>query len=174
MTTTHRVLVAGMGNELLGDDGFGILAAQRCAQADLGADVTVVEAGIAGIGLVQDLMDRYDTVIVLDAVDRDGPPGSLHVLEITVPELSELDVDQRRALLADMHHTVPSKVLILARALGVLPGRSYLVGCQPMSVELGAGLSAPVAAALDAVVDQVRQLAARHHPTHASARAGAA
>lgn len=155
---SERVLIAGIGNELMGDDGFGIAAAQRCAAAELGADVTVVQSGIAGIGLVQDLMDRYDTVIVLDTVDRDAPPGSLHVLEIVVPELAAIDEDERRHLLADMHYTVPSRVMILARALGVLPRRAYLVGCQPLAMELGIGLSEPVHAAVDVVVHRVRAL----------------
>lgn len=155
---TGRVLVAGMGNELLGDDGFGIAAARRCAAAGLGDHVTIVEAGIAGIGLVQDLMDRYLTVVILDAADRGGEPGSLHVLEVTVPDLAALDPLERRELVADMHATVPSRVLVLARALGVLPRSAYLVGCQPASMELGDPLSEPVARAIGPAVDRVRFL----------------
>lgn len=155
-----RVLIAGMGNELMGDDGFGIAAARRCAAAGLDPEVRVVEAGIAGIGLVQDLMDRYDTVIVLDTVERGSAPGSVHVLEISVPELDTLDGDERRRLLADMHHAVPSRVMILARALGVLPRRAYIVGCQPQAMELGIGLSAPVEDAVDLALARVRELLA--------------
>lgn len=154
------VLVAGMGNELLGDDAFGIVAARRCAEARLGPDVRVVEAGIAGIGLVQDLMDGYDTVIILDAVDRGSPPGSVHVLEVSVPDLRCLSPTERRELLADMHETVPSRVLVLAEALGVLPRASFVVGCQPQSMELGVGLSAPVRAAIEPALDRVRHLVA--------------
>lgn len=153
-----RVLIAGIGNELMGDDGFGIAVAQRCADIELGPDVRIVEAGIAGIGLVQDLMDHYDTVILLDALDGDGAPGSVHVLGIVVPELDEMDDDERRRLLTDMHYTVPSRVMILAQALGVLPRQAYLVGCQPLTTELGMGLSAPVAAGVDVAVDRVRDL----------------
>ena len=160
---SERVLIAGIGNELMGDDGFGIAAAQRCAAAELGADVTVVQSGIAGIGLVQDLMDRYDMVIVLDTVDQGAVPGSLHVLEIVVPELAAIDADNRRQLLADMHYTVPSRVMILARALGVLPRRAYLVGCQPLAMDLGIGLSEPVNAALNEVVHRVRDLVTGPH-----------
>lgn len=161
---TDRVLVAGMGNELLGDDGFGIAAARRCAAAGLGDHVIVVEAGIAGIGLVQDLMDRYETVIILDAVDRGGAPGSLHLLEVTVPDLVALDPIERRELVADMHDTIPSRVLVLARALGVLPRAAYLVGCQPASMELGDALSDPVARAVEVAVDRVRSLV--RHEAH--------
>lgn len=159
-----RVLIAGIGNELLGDDGFGIAVAQRCAAMNLGPDVRIVEAGIAGIGLVQDLMDRYDTIIILDALDGDEVPGSVRVLEIVVPKLAEMDDDDRRRLLTDMHYTVPSRVMILAQALGVLPRQTYMVGCQPLTIELGIGLSAPVAAGVDVAVAHVRDLV-----SHASA-----
>lgn len=155
---TGGTLVAGVGNELMGDDGFGILAARRCAHAGLGPDVRVVEAGIAGIGLVQDLMDRYDTVIVLDTVDRGSAPGTLHVLEITVPEIESMTYADRWELLTDMHYTIPSRVMILARALGVLPEKAYLVGCQPVQMELGHGLSDQVAASIDGAAARVRQL----------------
>lgn len=161
---TDRILVAGMGNELLGDDGFGIAAARRCAAAGLGDHVTVVEAGIAGIGLVQDLMDRYETVVILDAVDRGREPGSLHVLEITVPDLATLGPLERRELVADMHATIPSRVLVLAQALGVLPRSAYLVGCQPASVELGDPLSAAVRRAVGPAVERVRSLV--RHEAH--------
>ncbi len=170
---SERVLIAGIGNELMGDDGFGIAAAQRCFASNLGPDVTVVEAGIAGIGLVQDLMDGYDTVIVLDTVDRGATPGSLHALEIVVPELDAIDADERRQLLTDMHYTVPSRVMILARALGVLPRHAYLVGCQPLAMELGVGLSPAVQAAVDAAIEHVRDLLL-HARSSASAPAGAA
>lgn len=158
--TGGGILVAGMGNELLGDDGFGIAAARRCAAAGLGADVRVVEAGIAGIGLVQDLMDRYDTVIILDAVNRGSRPGAVHVFEVSVPDVRTLTAVERRELLADMHATVPSRVLVLAQALGVLPRAAYLVGCEPRSLDLGDPLSPPVAAALDVALDRVRGLVA--------------
>jgi hydrogenase maturation protease len=153
-----RLLVAGVGNELMGDDGFGIAAAERCAKAGLGPDVSIVQSGIAGIGLVQDLMDGYDTVIILDAVDRGSDPGTIHVLELVTPAIESMSDHDRWELLTDMHYTIPSRVMILARALGVLPAKSYLVGCQPGDMELGHGLSGPVAAAVDEAVARTREI----------------
>lgn len=155
-----RVLVAGMGNELLGDDGFGIAAARACSASGLGPEVTVVEAGIAGIGLVQDLMEGYEVVVILDAVDRGAAPGSLHTLEITVPDLERVDPDERERLVMDMHYTVPSRVMLLAQALDVLPEHAYLVGCQPHRTELAIGLSPAVSAAIGPAVERVRHLVA--------------
>lgn len=153
-----RVLVAGVGNELLGDDGFGIAAARAYAASGPGAGIRVVESGIAGIGLVQDLMDPFDGVIVLDAVERGAAAGTIHVLALDVPGPGQLSGEEREVLLADMHHTVPARAMVLARALGVLPPHAYLVGCEPSSMDLEAALSPAVASAVPRAVEQVDRL----------------
>jgi hydrogenase maturation protease len=160
---TRRVLVAGMGSELQRDDAFGLEVVRRLASGrfELPETARVFEAGTAGIGLVQELLDRYDALIVVDAVDRDGEPGRLYVLEVDAGS-GQLSDEETRELLADMHYTVPSRVLVLARALGVLPERVYLVGCQPADLELGLELSPIVAGMVDqaaeTVVDMTRML----------------
>ncbi|MCP5940174.1 hydrogenase maturation protease, partial [Klebsiella pneumoniae] len=72
-----RVLVAGMGNDLRGDDGFGIAAARRFEEAGVPEGVAVYESGIGGIGLVQELMGGYEALVVLDATDRGEEPGTV-------------------------------------------------------------------------------------------------
>ena len=139
-----HMLVAGMGNDLCGDDGFGIIAARRFVAAGVPEGVRVVEPGSGGISLVQDLMDGYETLIILDAVDRGGVPGTVYLLETEVPVFAELSAEQQREFLADMHATVPSRVLTLAQALGVLPASIYILGCQPETFEFGMELSASV------------------------------
>lgn len=140
-----KVLIAGMGNQLQGDDGFGVAVAQLLAARDLGGDVTVREFGIGGIHLVQELLSGYDALLIVDAVDRRSKPGTLHVLEPKVPELPSLPFEQRRDFLADTHWADPGRVLILAKALGVLPRRVLVVGCQPEELQdLSPALSATV------------------------------
>lgn len=152
---TSRVLVAGIGNDLCQDDGFGIVLARRLAAIQLPPSVQVVESGIGGIGLVQDLMDGYDTVVILDAVDRGSAPGTLFLLETQVPDLASLPEESRQAFLADMHYTVPSRALTLAQALGVLPSRVFILGCQPLEYGLGLGLSEPVQRAVDQAIHRL-------------------
>lgn len=139
-----RVLVAGMGNDLCQDDGFGIVAVRRFLAAGVPEGVRVVEPGSGGISLVQELMEGYEALVIVDAVDRGGEPGTVYLLETEVPDFATLPEEQQRDFLADMHATVPSRVLTLAQALGVLPGVIYILGCQPQQYELGMGLSAPV------------------------------
>ncbi len=145
------MLVVGMGNDLCRDDGFGIIAARRFAESGTPEGVRVYEAGTGGVGLVHELMDGYETLIILDAVDRGGEPGTLYLLETEVPE-------RQGEFTADMHYTVPSKALIMARALGVLPPRVYILGCQPKDWGLGMELSPRVKASVPQAVERLRAL----------------
>lgn len=153
----RTVLVAGVGNILRGDDGFGVALVRELEtrRADLPAGISLVEIGIGGIGLVLALQDGYDALLIADAVDRGGAPGSLYLLEPEVPDLAQWPFEQRHDFLADMHMTTPARALVLARALGVLPPRVYLLGCQPTTCDdLVIGLSPPVADALAAAVER--------------------
>ncbi len=156
-----------MGNVLRGDDGFGVAVAQRLLQrGQLAPDVRVVEVGIGGIHLVQELMDGYEALIVVDAVERGSAPGTVHLLAADVPDLATWPEDERADFLADMHYTTPTKALTLARALDVLPRQVFILGCQPVEAEaLGLGLSEPVAwAVADAValIEEVTQRLRSH------------
>lgn len=155
-----RILIAGVGNVLRGDDGFGVAVAQSLAAgANLPEGVEVFEAGIAGVPLVQELMDGYDALIVADAVERDGAPGTVYVIEPEVGDPSMIDPAAFHASLADAHYTEPSKVLVLAKALEVLPPVYFVVGCQPAGYdELGAELSEPVRKAVGVAVGRIESL----------------
>ena len=158
-----KILIAGMGNILRRDDGFGVEVARRLAVQLLTSDeVRVIEVGIGGIHLVQELMDGYDALVVVDALERGSAPGTLHILEAEVPDLATWPEQQRQDFLADMHYTTPAKALILAKALGVLPPKVYIVGCQPSEVdELGIGLSALVEQATAETIRTIEQIVAQ-------------
>jgi len=156
-----RVLVAGMGNDLRQDDGFGIAVIRRFAAAGVPEGVRVYESGIAGIGLVQELMDGYEALIIVDAVDRDEEPGSVFLLEADVPVQEELTEESRQEFLADTHLTVPSQALTLAGALHILPQTVYILGCQPKECGLGVDLSEPVERGVTEVVESLRELTVR-------------
>lgn len=158
--STGRVLVVGVGNLLRGDDGFGIVVAQRLeTHPALPDGVRVTETGIAGVGLVQDLMDRYDALVIVDAVSRGGAPGTVYLLEPGVPDIRALRDDERRAFLADLHQVEPSRALGLAAALGILPATVRILGCEPAECDDAViGLTPRVAHAADVAVDRVLRL----------------
>lgn len=157
-----RLLVAGMGNLLRGDDGFGVEVVRQLAESsDLPANVEVIEVGIGGIHLVQELMSRpgYDGLLVIDAVDRQSEPGRVCVLEASVPDLQQLPEEVRRDFLADMHYAIPARALVLAKALNVLPAKTWIVGCQPEIWEdYEMGLSQPVQEAIGEALIQIKRL----------------
>ena len=156
-----RVLVAGMGNDLRQDDGFGIEVIRRFFGDGVPEGVRVYESGIAGIGLVQELMDGYEALVIVDATDRGEEPGTVYLLEVEVLGPEELTEESRQEYLADTHLTVPSKALTLARALEVLPPRVYILGCQPKEHELGMGLSEPVERGVVDAVERLQELTRR-------------
>jgi hydrogenase maturation protease len=153
--TPLRVLVAGIGNVFLGDDGWGVALAGRLAARDLPRGVDVVDFGIRGMDLAY-AMAEYDVAIFLDATPRGAAPGTLYVIE---PELDDIEMT------VDAHGMDPVKVLALARTLGTdaLP-RTLVVGCEPrtrMSAEdehIVAELTEPVRASLDRAVSLVEDL----------------
>jgi hydrogenase maturation protease len=152
-----RILIAGVGNVLRGDDGFGV-EVLRSLKREIGsqADVTFYESGIAGIGLVQQLLDGYDALIILDAFDRGAAPGTVFVQE---PDMASLAAPGRMREPVDLHQADPEVVLRLAATLAALPRRVWVVGCQATHCdELGAGLSEAVRRAVPTALRQVHDL----------------
>lgn len=155
-----RTLIAGVGNILRGDDGFGVAVAQKLIDSNkYGDDVTIIETGIAGIPLVQELMNGCDLLIIADTVHRGGLPGTVYVLEPQVPDIEDESGNRLHQSLADAHYSDPSKVLILAKALGVLPLKIFLIGCEPADYdELGADLSPAVKRAVLVALEKIDSL----------------
>lgn len=151
-----KILVAGVGNLLQGDDGFGVEVAHRLQKTELPPEVTVVETGMGGIHLVQEILAGFDVLIMVDAVDRGRPAGTVMLIEPEIDSAAGMTPMQRHDYLADMHYTRPSKALMLAQALNILPERTMLVGCQPAVMDrLEKKLSPRVAAAVDIAVAQI-------------------
>lgn len=161
-----KTLVAGVGNVLLRDDGFGVEVARRLAeQAHQSADFKIIDVGIGGIHLVLELMNGYDVLVIADAAQQRSSPGTLQVLEAEVDDLADWTDEERSEFLADMHYTTPGKALILAKALRVLPDKVWLVGCQPGDIsDLGIGLTSPVSAAANTAVRKIIEMT-RQAPT---------
>jgi hydrogenase maturation protease len=157
---TGRMLIAGVGNIFLGDDGFGVEVANRLAQADLPDWVQVADYGISGMHLAYDLAEGYETTILVDASPQGHEPGTVFVMELepgTGPAAApEGPVAGSRVF--DGHGMQPDVVFGVLDMLGVEAGKVLLVGCEPASTEPNIGLSAPVAAAVDGAVRTVLDL----------------
>ena len=138
VTQPIRVLIAGVGNLLRGDDGFGVEVARRLLASSPrvpGAVVTVIETGIGGIHLVQELLAGYDALVILDAVERGAAPGTLFLLEPERVEPSSWPPEVRRDFFADTHYAEPGHALALAEGIGARPPRVLVIGCQVAAVD---------------------------------------
>lgn len=150
------VLVAGVGNIFLGDDGFGVEVARRLAEHPLPPHVELVDSGVRGVHLAYQMLDGYHTVVLVDAVRLSAEPGTVRLIDTggTRPETPPTGTGRP---LVDGHHMTPDAVLALLDHLsagtgGARPERVLVLGCEPESLEEGIGLSAPVAAAVDEAV----------------------
>jgi hydrogenase maturation protease len=152
------ILVAGIGNVFMGDDGFGVAVAERLARRRLPEGVRVEDFGIRGIDLVHALQDDPDVAILVDALPGEAEPGTLTVLEPDVGDDEPAGVEP--------HAMDPVSVLRTARRLGASPGRTLIVGCEPLVRMTGdepdvvMELSPPVAGAVEEAVALVESLLA--------------
>ncbi|QBJ96114.1 hydrogenase maturation protease [Rhodococcus sp. ABRD24] len=149
--TTHRILLAGIGNIFLGDDGFGPAVLGRVAAGPLPTGVRAVDYGIGGMHLAYDLLGDWDALILVDAVPGRGNPGAVRVFEVD-PGKTGI------ATQLDAHAMDPGSVFASVEALGGTLPRTIVVGCQAACVAEGIGLSAPVAAAVDGAIEAIGRL----------------
>ena len=152
-----RILIAGIGNVFLGDDGFGVEVVKRLAGRELPEGVEVKDFGIRGMDLAYALQDGYELVVFVDATPRGGEPGTVYLIEPEVEDDGEVTLDT--------HGMDPVKVIKLSRALGARPTRTLVVGCEPRVVlggedydEMLMELSEPVRVAVDEAVKLVESL----------------
>jgi len=167
---SERILVAGIGNIFLGDDGFGVEVVRRLLDCRLPEGVEVADFGIRGFDLAYALLDGYDATILVDTTQRGGEPGTLYVIE---PDLA--DSNGPGQAMIETHNINPTEVLSLVAAHGGRLGRLWVVGCEPATFgpDDGGhmGLSPPVLAAVEEAVELVRSLIAEVRAVDGATRA---
>jgi hydrogenase maturation protease len=160
---TGKLLIAGVGNIFLGDDGFGVEVANRLSAVELPDWAHVVDYGIRGMHLAYDLASGYSSAIVVDAAPRGGAPGTIHVIEPDLTgEPAAADMTLAGNPMFHAHGMQPDVVFSMLGMLGSATSvrQVLVVGCEPASVDYGMGLSESVAAAVDEAVRVVLDLVA--------------
>jgi hydrogenase maturation protease len=148
------ILVAGIGNIFLQDDGFGVEVAKRLADSELPEGVKVADFGIRGVHLAYEMLDGgYDTTILIDATPRGEAPGTVYLIE---PDLDNIDTQQSASM--DAHSMDPQVVFATLKSLGGSPRRVLIVGCEPLVIDDGIGLSEPVGRAVEEAVRLVHSV----------------
>jgi hydrogenase maturation protease len=175
-----RILIAGIGNIFLGDDGFGCAVIDRLLQRELPGGVRITDFGIRGLDLAYALLDGYDVTILVDSVSRGGSPGTLYIIE---PDLNAPTEQHTNGMMVEAHTMNPMRALCLAKSMhslgddlgdgltneageGMRSGalkKILLVGCEPETLgpeEGHLGLSQPALVAVDEAVKIVESLLA--------------
>jgi hydrogenase maturation protease len=150
--TRQRVLVAGVGNIFLGDDGFGVEVVARLARRPLPEHVRVMDVGIRGLHLAYELLSGVDQLILVDAAQRGEPPGTVSILRVVLPD------DPPPMTPMDAHDMSPDVVLGLVHSLGGNLGEVLVVTCEPADLSANLGLSQVVADGVDPAVAAVERL----------------
>ena len=154
-----KILIAGIGNELRQDDAFGMILARKLLdETTLPGNITVIEAGSAGIHLVQQLYDRYDVLIILDTVQWGDEPGTVSFKEVEVKDVRQMPAEERNSFFADMHYINPVKALMMAKALEIIPEKVYFLGCEAADHEdIDVGMSPVVSNAIPVAYKKVTE-----------------
>jgi len=149
----RSILIAGVGNAWLRDDGFGGEVARRLSTLELPDGVSVMDAGTGGLDLAYEVMRGYDALVILDVSPQGGEPGTLYLME---PAEAEVPGGIEDGDVINPHAMDPQTVLRFVKSIGAWPGRVVVIACEPADVEeMGWGLSDSVSEAVDRAVELV-------------------
>jgi len=152
---TKQILIAGIGNAWLRDDGFGGEVARVLSERELPDGVQVMDFGSGGLDLAYEVMRGYDALILIDVSRQGSPPGTLYVMEACEEDV-EAEIEDGQML--DPHGMDPQTVLRFVKYVGGWPGSVFVIACEPEVVEdVGFGLSDSVAGAVARAVEVVLQ-----------------
>ncbi len=153
MTALRRILIAGVGNAWMRDDGFGGAVAQALEQLELPDGVAVMDAGTGGLDLAYEVMRGYEALVIVDISRQGGEPGTLYVMEAD-EESVDGTIDDGTTI--NPHGMDPETVLRFLKSFGAWPGRVMVIACEPAHVEeMGWGLSDEVKGAVERAVSVV-------------------
>lgn len=146
-----RILVAGIGNAWLKDDGFGGEVVKRLESRELPEGAAVFDFGTGGLDLAYEVMRGYDALVLIDVSRQGGEPGTLYLME---PDPDEIAAGIEDGEIIDPHSMDPQTVLRFVKTVGGWPGKVVVIACEPAAVEeMGLGLSDSVRAAVDRAAD---------------------
>ena len=146
----RSILVAGVGNAWLRDDGFGGEVIRRLESGELPPGVSVMDAGTGGLDLAYEVMRGYDALVILDVSPQGGEPGTLYVME---PDEEAVPGGIEDGDVINPHAMDPQTVLRFVKSVGAWPGKVVVIACEPEQVsEMGWGLSERVSDAVGRAV----------------------
>jgi hydrogenase maturation protease len=160
----ETVLILGVGNELLGDEGLGIHVARALIVQSLPEHVQVIEAGTALLDLLPE-MARHDRVILVDAVRAGREPGTIYRVEMVAGSIRQKEMPLQFSL----HEWGILETLQAGETMGLMPKQLELLGAEPEKMELTMELSPRLERAAEQIVDLlVSETGIPAHEAHSS------
>ena len=150
-TVPKPVLVLGVGNILLGDEGVGVRVAEKIMQCPLPEDTEVIDGGTSQLVIV-DLIRGRRKVIIIDAVCGDGPPGTLYKFGVA-------DLQAAAGSMRSAHDMGVTEAVFFLNLTGELPDDFTFFGVEPGSLEPSLEFTPPVAAAMPRLTELVMEAA---------------
>ena len=151
LQTENRKVVMGLGNLLLGDEGFGIHALQEIQQRlENRASVEWVDGGVLGLSLLP-LVEECSHLLVLDVIDAGMDPGRM-------VELPKAQIPLYAAMKLSEHQLSFEEVLGLAQVREKLPEHLHILGIQPASLDFGVEISPQARQSLPQVIQRAQDI----------------
>jgi hydrogenase maturation protease len=144
-----NILILGVGNLLLSDEGVGVHVAQKMMEMDMPPHVRVVEGGTDGFGLINIILEA-DRLILVDAVRGGGEPGAVYRFDI------EDCPAEANIFKTSVHQVSILEVINLSGLIGSTP-KTTIIGVEPKSLEMGMELSAEIEAKIPAIIRLVME-----------------
>jgi hydrogenase maturation protease len=156
------ILIAGIGNIFLGDDAFGVEVVREMLGRKMSPEVRIVDFGIRGLDLTYALLDDYEAAILVDAVPRGQPPGTVYLIEPETGDPAVCEDASQNDLLIETHGMHPAKVLRLVAGMGGKTRQVLVVGCEPTPFDserdMDMNLSPAVRAAIPEAIKLIESL----------------
>jgi hydrogenase maturation protease len=147
------VLILGIGNILLRDEGIGVRVIEAMRDVPLPEGVEILDGGTSGADLIDEIADRRK-LIVIDAVKTDVEPAAIF-------RFTDKDLLARTEGTVSLHEFGLVETLLAAKHLGCAPQEVVIYGIQPKEISSGLNLSAEIAAVVPEVIRLVLEEAAR-------------
>ncbi|MEW6002728.1 MAG: HyaD/HybD family hydrogenase maturation endopeptidase [Nitrospirota bacterium] len=147
MEERKKILVLGIGNLILKDEGFGVHVVNKLMDMSFPPDVEIMDGGTMGIDLLYYIEGRKK-VIVIDVVSADSPPGTLY-------RFTDKNLEGYQGLLRSVHEIDFSYVIKTAELLGNKPDEIVFIGITPQEITEGIGLSPVLEQKIPAVIELV-------------------
>ena len=161
-----KTLIAGFGNALLSDDGFGSAVARELAKHELGPGIRVLDFGTGGMHLALEMLNGYDLVVIVDAVALRDAPGTVFAIEVD-PERNRCGDRPADPHAMDVDNVLRLYARLCEQSNLQRCARIVVAGCVPQLISEGIELSEPVRAAVPACVELVFKLTQRRAVTGA-------